>query len=86
MNKLVFTILDKAAGAFLDPFFSPTVETAARGFRELVQTPDHQFNKFPEDYSLYCIGKFSGDTGEITSHSPQTIAAASSLLGNINGS
>lgn len=66
MNQLVFTVFDAAAKAYLEPFFAPTIEAALRGFREVCERDGHQFNKFPEDYSLWHIGAFDGTSGEIS--------------------
>lgn len=63
MTRMLFTVFDSAARAYLQPFFSSTVEEAIRSFREAVNTEGHQFNKFPEDYALYCVGEFDQATG-----------------------
>lgn len=65
MNKQIFCIWDSAAHAYLDPFTAPTIEFAIREFRRAINTPDHQFAKYPEDYTLYHIGEFSAETGDL---------------------
>lgn len=66
MERGIFTVFDSAAGGFLDPFTAPTIEVAIRGFRELVNTQDHQFNRFPEDYTLFQLGTFNVETGQVS--------------------
>lgn len=65
MNDQVFTVYDSAAKRFLQPFFAETVEVACRMFRALVNKGDHQFSRFPEDYTLFHIGDFNAESGLI---------------------
>ncbi len=84
MTTELFSVLDAAAGRFMDPFCGPTVDFAIRGFREACRTDGHQFNKFPEDYVLYHVGSFDGDTAELTKGVPPKIAIATSFVGGGN--
>lgn len=59
----IFSVFDSAAGAFLDPFHAQTTEVAMRMMREICNRPDHQFSKYPEDYTLFEIGSFDPQTG-----------------------
>lgn len=61
VHKIV-TVYDKAAAAFLQPFFAPTLTYAERQFRDTVNTPDHIFNNHPMDYSLYYLGEYDDQT------------------------
>lgn len=63
MNVQMFTVFDSAAARFLEPFFAETVEVACRMFRALVAKPEHQFARFPEDYTLFHIGTWNAETG-----------------------
>lgn len=65
MRMLFFTVHDSAAGAFLEPFCAPTIEVAIRMFRQLVNRADHQFGKFPEDYTLFHVGEFDQESGAL---------------------
>lgn len=76
----VFTVYDSAASRFLDPFTAPTIEFALRAFREAVNTAGHQFNKFPADYTLFQIGSFDPDTGELQSIAPHNLGVAITLI------
>lgn len=68
MRTLVFTVFDSAAKRYLEPFFAPTVEVALRMFRTIVNTPEHQFSKYPEDYTLFVIGEFDQETAELVKY------------------
>ena len=63
MIHIAFTVLDKAAGAFLPPFFVHSEKMAIRSFSDVVSDENHQFNKHPEDYSLHRIGTFDDNSG-----------------------
>lgn len=65
MISNLFCVYDLAAGMYLDPFVAPSIEFAIRSFREAANDPDHQFSRFPEDYTLFHIGEFDGETGII---------------------
>ncbi len=66
MEKHLFTVYDSAAGLYLDPFVAPSIEFAIREFRNIVNKEGHQFNLYPEDYTLFHIGKFHPEGGKIT--------------------
>ncbi len=81
MNDMqICTVYDSAAIRYLEPFFAPTIEFAIRGFREAVNREEHQFNKFPADYTLFSVGSFQPETGEIVGHSPISLGVAITFL------
>jgi len=69
----VFTVYDSAARKYLEPFFAETVEVACRMFRALVNKEGHQFNRFPEDYTLFHIGSYNDDEGQLSPISPHSL-------------
>lgn len=66
MKEEVFSVYDSAARRYLQPFFAETVEVACRMMRALVNKPEHQFNRFPEDYVLFHLGTWDGETGTLS--------------------
>lgn len=74
MEMLCFAVYDQAAHAYMEPFFAPTVELAIRGFRHAVNKPGHPFNDYPEEYTLFLLGSFSQQTGELVGKAPQHIS------------
>jgi len=76
MKDEIFTVFDAAADRFLEPFFSVNAETAMRGFREICSREGHQFNKFPEDYSLFRVGFYDPKTGVISGCTPVKLVNA----------
>jgi hypothetical protein len=79
MNEETFAVYDAAAARYLTPFFAPTVEFALREFRRAVNKPDHQFNQYPQDYTLFHIGTFNPEDGELIGFPPRAIAVAITL-------
>lgn len=80
MVNEAFSVFDTAASRFLEPFFAPTVEFAIRSFREAVNSSGHQFNKFPEDYTLFHVGAFDAEKGEFTVVSPRSLGVGITFL------
>lgn len=65
MIQEIFTIYDSKAGAYLPPFFLPTVPMATRVFGDCVNDPTHQFSKHPLDYTLVHVGQFNDQNADI---------------------
>lgn len=76
MDTHIFTVYDSAAGAYLEPFHAPSIDFAIRSFRQAVNTPEHQFATFPEDYTLFYIGRFDPMSGQITGQEPTSLGVA----------
>lgn len=83
MTNHIFTVFDTAAGMFLEPFVAPSIEFAIRGFRQAVNTPEHQFNVFPEDYTLYHIGEFDPTSGRVLPSDPKSLGIAITFINKI---
>lgn len=62
----IFSVYDAKAQAYLPPFILPRVEQAQRTFMQCVMSEDHQFGAFPEDYTLFELGNFDDEMGQIT--------------------
>lgn len=73
MNLKIYAIQDARAGSFLTPFFSHNDGTAVRQVAAAVVDKDSLFHKFPEDYTLYCVGEWMDDTGTIMPEIPHTV-------------
>lgn len=61
----VFSVYDEKAEAYLPVFQLPTSPMATRIFGECVNSREHQFGKHPGDYTLFLVGTFNDETGEI---------------------
>lgn len=74
MELRVFSIRDEKVGAYMQPFFSPTVGSAIRAISDVVNDVQSQFSKHPSDYVLFEIGVYDDISGLIKSlESPKSI-------------
>lgn len=65
MAKLkIFSIFDNKANAYLRPFCLPSNAHAVREVSEVLQQSG-PFSDYPEDFTLFALGQFDDDTGEI---------------------
>ena len=77
----IFTVFDAKAEAYLQPFFAMKEGVAMRNFSTAINTPEHQFNKFAEDYTLFYIGDWDEETCEILMlQAPQSLGNAITFL------
>jgi len=76
MEKYLFTVYDSAAKAYLDPFVAPSAEFAIREFKKVVNTEGHQFNQFPQDYTLFLIGSFDPMSGNLMGQNITSLGVA----------
>lgn len=67
MYVQVFAIYDIKAKTFGQPIFQLTEGTARRAFSDLVNDPSTQFNKYPDDFTLFQIGTYDDNSGELIS-------------------
>lgn len=66
--KLVFSVYDSKAEAFLQPMFFVTRAVAVRAFGAAVRDDVHEFSKFAEDYTLFELGSFDEEAGKFELH------------------
>lgn len=81
MDLKIFSIYDEKAKAYFPPQFQPQIGQAIRTFTDIVNNPETQLHKHPEDYSLYHIGSFNDDNAKLESlNEPQFLARASEVI------
>lgn len=76
MKQMVFSVYDKAVGAFLPPFFVRALGEAVRSFEQACSDSGHQFAKHASDYTMYKLGEFDDVCGIFTVGDPQRIMSA----------
>lgn len=77
----MYSIYDKAAGAYLPPFFMANDALAMRAFSTLVNDPGHLFHAEPSDFLLYRHGSFDQSLGTMeTQDEPKKIATGLSCI------
>lgn len=66
----LYSIRDRVAGVYADPFVSVNDATAARTFNLALSNSDTLRFTCPEDYQLWYLGSMDNYTGEILSCDP----------------
>jgi len=66
MKLLMFAVYDSKAGAYLQPFFMRSVPEAIRAFTDTVSNPDTAFHRHGEDFTLFQVGEYDDQTGEVS--------------------
>lgn len=64
--KNLFAVKDELEG-FGSPIVASNKAKAMLIFGDEIQHPDSMLNKHPENYSLYALGQYNEETGEIIS-------------------
>ena len=75
-SSRIYAGFDSKAAAFLQPFFAKNDAVAIRFFQAACGDPEHFFCRNPEDYTLWRIGEWSEDSGELVGTVPMQIARA----------
>lgn len=61
----MFAVFDVKAEAYLQPFFAMSTGVALRMFEEAASDKEHAFHKHAEDYTLFKVGEFHQDNGQL---------------------
>lgn len=78
----LFSVLDSKAGVFGNPFVDQRESSAIRQFADAVNdgsNPNNLWHKHPEDFSLYLVGEFDIDTGEVRPVMLKNLVTASAV-------
>lgn len=59
----VYSFYDSKAKTYHTPFFLKQDGQAIRAFLDLVNNPQTDIAKYPEDFSLFKLGQFDDETG-----------------------
>lgn len=77
-------VLDSKAGAFGTPFFVPNRAFGIRSFVSAVHDKELVIGQHPEDFSLFVIGEFREDSGELVPCVPENLGVGSSFLREVS--
>lgn len=72
----LFCLHDSAIQSFLRPFWSDHKGNAIRSFQQLVNdksNPDNMVANHPDQFTLFELGTFNPETGEIQTCIPQSL-------------
>lgn len=78
MKLNIYSIFDKAAQAFITPFFMHNKAMAIRVFSDNVNSQEeNNISKHPEQFSLFHLGEYDDSTGVIIPlEKPEVVATA----------
>lgn len=81
MELKIFTVYDSKANAYMQPFFMNSTGQALRAWIDAVNDKTTQFNKHPEDFTLFEIGVYHDENAQIESlRTPISIGVALELV------
>lgn len=81
MSKLViYAVYDKAVGAYMRPFPMQSDGQATRHFQDEAIRADSPIANHPEDFSIFRVGMFDDQKGELTYEEPTCLARAHELI------
>jgi hypothetical protein len=63
MKLKIQTVYDSKVGTFEKPFLMRSTAEGLRAWGSIVNDPDSQFSKHPEDFTLFESGEFDTETG-----------------------
>lgn len=64
----LYSVYDRVARIYADPFSSPNDGTAARSFTLAQSSPESMLYAAPQDYQLWYIGSLDNASGELLSY------------------
>lgn len=70
MKMSVYSIFDRKALVYHQPYFALNHAVAVRTLSDAVADPNSMFGRHPNDYVLYCIGQYDDSKGSMESSSP----------------
>ncbi len=73
MKVQCYAVFDQCSGIYEKPFFSTADDLVKREFQDVVNSPDHAFNKHPEHYSLVRLGGFDNRNGKLTNEENEVL-------------
>lgn len=80
MKLNIYTIFDRAAKAFVPPFYQKQDGEAIRSFEDAINLPGHPMFTHPEDYTLYKLGVFDDEKAAVYIDPEMTKIAAGLTL------
>jgi predicted acyl esterase len=80
MKLHVYSVFDKAVGAYLQPFYARSNGEALRSFSEACNNGSSQFAKHAIDYTLVRLGEWDDCSGLFVTVDPQRVISASEVV------
>lgn len=65
MMLQIYSVRDNAIQAYLPPFYARARGEAIRMVQGIMQDPNTNFNRHPEQFALYLLGEFDDASGNL---------------------
>ena len=76
----MYSIYDRVANAYVQPFYAVNHGSALRSFTEAANSNDSNINKAPHDYILYYVGEWDEATGQIEADIPEKLVHGNEVI------
>lgn len=79
----VYAVKDIKSQLFNNPFIQKSDGVAIRAFATACEDTNTDLNKYPSDFSLYHIGTYDPETGDLTQSDKKQVANASEFVASV---
>lgn len=73
MRMMVYCVFDRCSGVYDRPWCAHSDQAAARSFTDVASDAEHPVGKHPEDFTLFRIGRYSDEKGELVGEVPEKV-------------
>lgn len=80
MNLNIYSVYDRAVGTYGSPFAALAHGQAIRNFADLTNDQRSTISKHPGDFTLFHIGTFNDQLGQLVECKPEKMADAINLV------
>lgn len=63
-----YSLYDSKAVTYSPPFYAPAHGAAVRIVMDAAADPNTSIGRHPADYTLYCVGRFDDQSGQLLPH------------------
>ncbi len=81
MKVQCYAIFDSCSGIYEKPFFSTADDLVKREFQDVATAADHIISKHPEHFSLWRLGIFNNENGDIQNETNECLWTATEAIG-----
>lgn len=86
MKLCMMAVFDSASAAFLPPFVVATPMMALRQIRDqAARQPDHDFVRHADQFTLFQVGSWDNESGDVKGCAPQSMGTMQSILAKREG-
>ena len=80
MRYFMFSVFDNATQVYCPPFIAATVSSALRDFAFAANDASTNIGKYPTDYTLFSVGEYDDQSGEIIPQVHKSLGLAASYV------